>query len=73
MILYCVSCFYGYSEPTFISTYLSCVSERGGSGDCLMEVVVTIDSVEYSRTNVRFLYTPDPVLTDVSPQDIIPV
>ena len=37
-----------------------------------MEVVVTIDNVEYSRTNVRFLYKPDPVLTDVSPQDIIP-
>ena len=37
-----------------------------------MEVVVTIDSVKYSRTNVRFLYKPDPVLADVSPQEIIP-
>ena len=36
-----------------------------------MEVVATIDSFEHSRTNVRFLYTPDPVLTDVSPQEII--
>ena len=61
-----------YSESTFISTYLSCVSVRGGSGDCLMDVVVTIDSFEHSNTNVMFLYTPDPVLTDVSPQEIIP-
>ena len=37
-----------------------------------MDVVVIIDSVEYSRTNMRFLYKPVPVLTDVSPQEIIP-
>ncbi len=43
-----------------------------GSSDCVMTVVVNINEDEYSNDNERFHYTPDPVFTSVSPQDVIP-
>ncbi len=64
--------FYYYSQSSFNSSHLSCSSAVGGSSDCVMTVVVNINENEYSNDNERFHYTPDPVFTSVSPQEVIP-
>ena len=61
-----------FSESSFNSSYLTCSSSMSGSSDCVMTVVVNIDGDEYSNDNERFMYTPDPEFTSVSPQEVIP-